>query len=1034
MQTEQLMACRRCSKLVSTRVGNGMHGSCWAALERERQARARTGEAGSHGIEIVADDLPNMRDIGLKQLNTREFLEPDILAKAERAFLQIIAEVLQYNDPEAWTLPPEAVDSELKRNCRRAWSELMMFNKTCLPQLPGGKKKATRNTNIILSRLSRWEAGERKTLWDELANGTFVAKKGKPLSPEMELVRRQEIAMAYAEHGAPGKAVNRLISPGLAPDTPAVEAKMRSKFIPPPSGQASTRRPAAPPATKLSDAQVARAIRSFQWSAGAGPSGCRPDFLRQIIGKKEDRPGLRLVTEFCNLLADGQAPQALRSFFGGANGFAFRKEAKDGVSEDDARPVCSGEVWRRVVGKALFRSEESTFQEHLGPHQLAVSVRSGSEVMAHLSREWLKQHCDDPSRLMIDSDKGNAHNEVDRHTFLSRMREVCPGVSRWLEFIYPTDRATMVFYKRSVLDSCAGGQQGCPLMGACHAMVERILLEAAGILPVDSSTTPVATVMEPPASLDMIPMFADDCIIAGTASEVLRTLQHWVPLMPTLGLRFSKLDAIPASGERHTIDMRPFVSIGCTVNTTQSVVVMKSPIGSKEFCEEVVGKRVLKSSEALSAIANLPKEHCALYLLKYQAGRMGYTQRTTPASSCCDALQAFDESMLRAFEKITGRDLLVEQGQQILAPMRHAGFGLRSAVDTADEAYVASLMATCKIRGALYNGSNEELQLAIDRVNLGLPNQDDQLSIPDDDVAPVSQQQLGRTLAAARHMDVLQASQPMDTARLNLFSAPGASRWLDATPSLTLDKYLTNREISICTSLSLGVDVFGESCICTFCGRVSDCKGIHALSCMAGGDVVLRHNAVRDILYWFCSRGRLAPQLEKVGLLEDDAIVVNLRRPADVLANVRTSRSDRSRPERTAIDVKVINGLGQSHFGASLICGRSAAEAYRITQLEHLNTQSLCAARGITYEPVVFTVQGGMERHAEALLSRIAQAVSQEEGGSVSEVKAEIVQTISISLARSAASTVMRRRPRPLAHSSELQRALQETSILETDL
>ena len=129
----------------------------------------------------------------------------------------------------------------------------------------------------------------------------------------------------------------------------------------------------------------------------------------------------------------------------------------------------------------------------------------------------------------------------------------------------------------------------------------------------------------------------------------------------------------------------------------------------------------------------------------------------------------------------------------------------------------------------------------------------------------------------------------------------------------------------------------------------------------------------------------------------------------------------------------MINGLGQSHFGASLTCGRSAAEAYRITQLEHVNTQSLCAARGITYEPVVFTVQGGMERHAEALLSRIARAVSQEEGGSVSEVKAEMVQTISMSLARSVASAVMRRRPRPLAHSSELQRSLQETSILETE-
>ena len=172
------------------------------------------------------------------------------------------------------------------------------------------------------------------------------------------------------------------------------------------------------------------------------------------------------MTEFCNLLADGRAPRAVRPFFGGANGFAFRKEAKTTAAVataagDDARPVCSGEVWRRVVGKALFRSEESALKQHLRPHQLAVSVRAGSEVMSHLAREWLHQHCDDPSRLMVDSDESNAHNEVDRHTFLSRMREVCPGVSRWLEFIYPTDCPTTVFYKGNVLDSQSGSRAAC---------------------------------------------------------------------------------------------------------------------------------------------------------------------------------------------------------------------------------------------------------------------------------------------------------------------------------------------------------------------------------------------------------------------------------------------------------------------------------------------------------------------------------------------------------------------------------------------
>ena len=111
-----------------------------------------------------------------------------------------------------------------------------------------------------------------------------------------------------------------------------------------------------------------------------------------------------------------------------------------------------------------------------------------------------------------------------------------------------------------------------------------------------------------------------------------------------------QVDAIPAAGDRHSIDMRPFEAMGCTVNTTQTAVVMKSSIGPKESCEAVVGKRVLESSKALAEIAKLPKQHCALYLLRYQAGRMGYIQRTTPAHACLHALKTVDDSMCRAFE------------------------------------------------------------------------------------------------------------------------------------------------------------------------------------------------------------------------------------------------------------------------------------------------------------------------------------------------------------------------------------------------
>ena len=54
---------------------------------------------------------------------------------------------------------------------------------------------------------------------------------------------------------------------------------------------------------------------------------------------------------------------------------------------------------------------------------------SGSEAMAHLALEWLGQHRNDPSRLLVDTDESNAHNEVDA-TFSCRACAKCAMGSR----------------------------------------------------------------------------------------------------------------------------------------------------------------------------------------------------------------------------------------------------------------------------------------------------------------------------------------------------------------------------------------------------------------------------------------------------------------------------------------------------------------------------------------------------------------------------------------------------------------------------
>ena len=110
--------------------------------------------------------------------------------------------------------------------------------------------------------------------------------------------------------------------------------------------------------------------------------------------------------------------------------------------------------------------------------------------------------------------------------------------------------------------------------------------------------------------------------------------------------------------------------------------------------------------------------------------------------------------------------------------------------------------------------------------------------------------------------------------------------------------------------------------------------------------------------------------------------------------------------------MKVINALGRTHLEESVNDGLAAAQAYRQQQIEHLNTRELCAAQNVSHQPLVFTIQGGCERHAEPILSRNAAAVAKCESASAMEVKAELMQRIYLPLVRSAAKAIERRRSR----------------------
>ena len=130
-------------------------------------------------------------------------------------------------------------------------------------------------------------------------------------------------------------------------------------------------------------------------------------------------------------------------------------------------------------------------------------------------------------------------------TFLVRMREVAPGFCKWLEFINPTHVAMHVFSRGRVIPSAAGGQQGCPLMGALSCTCE-----AHGARKFGSRAPLSGSQVQPPINQDIAPTSADDGSVAGDDLEVLRAIQRPMRVMPLVGLRHSLMRVVASTRPR----------------------------------------------------------------------------------------------------------------------------------------------------------------------------------------------------------------------------------------------------------------------------------------------------------------------------------------------------------------------------------------------------------------------------------------------------------------------------------------------------
>ncbi|KAL5463780.1 hypothetical protein EMCRGX_G032714 [Ephydatia muelleri] len=190
------------------------------------------------------------------------------------------------------------------------------------------------------------------------------------------------------------------------------------------------------------------------------------------------------------------------------------------------------------------------------------------------------------------------------------------------------------------------------------------------------------------------------------------------------------------------------------------------------------------------------------------------------------------------------------------------------------------------------------------------------------------------------------------------------------------------RDIYGCLSISL--------VHCPYCpDHQLDPLGHHAMMCKWGGDVVVRHNALRDVFAQFCHRAQLGGQLEEGHGSGSDS---SHSRPADILVPNWLS----GKP--AAFDLTVVSPLNSKTLNEAGATGGSAAGNAKARK--HMANDQKCRELGWVCVPLAVETYGCWGEEAQCSVSRLAAGLALQLQCSKSKAITNIYQRLNLTLVR----------------------------------
>ena len=696
------------------------------------------------------------------------------------------------------------------------------------------------------------------------------------------------------------------------------------------------------------------------------------------------------------------------------------------------RPIAIGETIRRLTSKVAVDLITERAREIFEPLQLGVKTPNGCEAIIHVARQWFSRHHTNPDKVAVSVDVSNAFNTVHRAAVLRAVRVHFPSLSPWVDCCYRHE-STLFTGSRHValqsINSARGVQQGDPLGPVLFALaIHPVIAEARA-----------ATGTLHPGGIDICSFFLDDGFCAGSSAAVRCFLSTLTAGFRRIGLtvNLDKTEVIPACPLTQSFGHADFP--GCSWNGSSNFKLLGAPIGSDAWCEELLGRRVSKARTLLSAIGRLPDAQKTFSLLRSCSGwsKVLYSCRTVPPSAQMCGLKTADSDLRAALSQLIGRPLTDDDWRLASLGVAAGGLGTRCAAEHAPAAYVASFSASRELCGKLWPAFDPfdlddgcRLAAAEDALRGVIPSGANIYAVSD---SP-SQRSLSGMVEAQSVSAIFGDSTLPRHRRLHLEACrvPGAGAWLTANPTC-VDSSVSSPLFRVALQRRLRVPLWDHDSACGMCGEVLDRWGDHALACCCGGDRVLRHNAIRDVV---CSAvtefTTISPELEKPGLLlpprppdpggppldADLSSAASGRRPADVWVPRGVCGS------AEAWDFSISSLLRPSHLSSASPSVADVFHEVESRKRAFQDTASLVAQRGATFCPLVLEAcGGGWSRALRSVVAWIASESRMARGpvaGSPTDISLRIAQRISCTLHRENARAILRRSPGSVNGSSGL--------------